>query len=567
MQESAQDVVFTIPELVALIAQYLSPRDTSQWMMTCKTFSRQLEPLFWSHPVVMRTTRDPSSLVRHTHHFRSLIIEHDLWLSFIKDAPPSPSRTTSHGPSVRQGFPRLRKLTVYANRDDVPLTPNFVLALCQSLHLTDLSIQYPFRQEPLFMELILASLATGLPCLQRLLIELEEADPATGFRLLDLCFKHPQLIDLQCDFPMYEERSITDEHGICDPRFATLLKSLQDMDKARQGAGRPTGLHLKSLSLPYIEDGYPKDFLIPFLKLHVPNLERWRIVDMHTLDTVDVQGFKEAIATGCPGLQHLSSHSVYMRRRCNTLINATIRSVTKASLRSYRFKCFSNSRHMSEDSPVIRNLLEHHASTLEEIEFLEFFFMKSEDLQSIFTTCKHLRTLRMEQSDTISSGSSLEFGHVFKEWACRDITVLHLWLNRKVVVPEGWTEDEVVDAAAQTIYSQIGRLFKLEELALGWPNLRRYLNPAEKHRVHDLTLEDGWLDELAGLKELRHFQMNTEYWCCMGQAELDFMGTNWPKLERISFDYVEWETQFALRNHWNQLKKTSHLDMSRITIR
>jgi len=46
MQDSAPRPVVAIPELVAPIAQYLTRRDISQWMMACKTFSRQLEPYF-----------------------------------------------------------------------------------------------------------------------------------------------------------------------------------------------------------------------------------------------------------------------------------------------------------------------------------------------------------------------------------------------------------------------------------------------------------------------------------------------------------------------------------------
>ncbi|KAK3823037.1 MAG: hypothetical protein J3Q66DRAFT_330722 [Benniella sp.] len=553
MQESARDVVFTIPELMALIAQYLSPRDTSQWMMTCKAFSRQLEPLFWSHPVIMRTTRDPSSLVRHTHHFRSLIIEHDLWLSFIKDAPPSPLRTTSHGPSALQGFPRLEKLTVHGHRPNVSLTSNFVPTLRQSPHLTDLSIQYPFRQDPLFMELIVASLATELPCLQRLLIEIERADPAIGFQLLDVCFRHLQLIDLRCDLVMCDDQSLPS--GVYSPRFAALLKTIQDMDKIKEEAGQPTGLRLRSLSLPFMDEGYPKDFLIPLLKWHVPNLERLLIVDVHMPDGEgDIQWLKEAIAA-CPRLQHLSGNWLYWGNEYETTVDTVICSCAGAGLKSFRFECFSG------DDTLIWNLLKYHANTLEDIDFQACHGLTSESIISIVTTCTNLRRLRVEPYD-LNGWTTLGFGHVLTEWICRDITVLHLCLRREVVVPEGRTEDGVVAEAAQRVYSQIGRLVKLEDLTLGC--VEKYRSRGE-NSASDLTLEHGWLAALAGLKRLRLFQMSTDFWSRMGQAEVEFMDANWPRLESVSFGFSNLKEQMLREDHWKWLKeKRPQLDFSSI---
>jgi hypothetical protein len=76
--------------------------------------------------------------------------------------------------------------------------------------------------------------------------------------------------------------------------------------------------------------------------------------------------------------------------------------------------------------------------------------------------------------------------------------------------------------------------------------------------LNDLTLRIGWLGELVGLKELRHFHILTDLWTSMEQAEVELMVTNWPKLERISVDTV-YNDCYALdllsKSHWQWLKE------------
>ncbi|KAF9344820.1 hypothetical protein BGX26_003857 [Mortierella sp. AD094] len=100
-------------------------------------------------------------------------------------------------------------------------------------------------------------------------------------------------------------------------------------------------------------------------------------------------------------------------------------------------------------------------------------------------------------------------------------------------------------------YAQIGRLVNLEKLGLGW-DLCEHITRAEDFEF-DLTLEHGWLAELGGLKELKHFYMATQFWSTMGQAEVEFVDANWPQLERITFgdrNIVTVLTGFLEEPHW-----------------
>ena len=256
---------------------------------------------------------------------------------------------------------------------------------------------------------------------------------------------------------------------------------------------------------------------------------------------------------GCPRLQHLSTDWHDCRDGYGQAINSIIRGSAKADLRSYHGEGLDDDRFIPIDD-ILKSLLECHAGTLEEIGLTDCDIIRSDSLLSVLVCCKDLKALRVIPVFDGQVGITFQDA-TSREWICRDITVLHLWLGRGVVVPEGKTEAEAIDLAAQRVYFQIGRLVKLEELRLG-------CNPSDQASApmgafaKDLTLKHGWLNELAGLKQLRRFQMATDFWSCMGQAEVEFMDTNWPKLESISFDCFRFKNELLRKSHWRWLKKT-----------
>ncbi|KAF9362849.1 hypothetical protein BGX34_005389 [Mortierella sp. NVP85] len=96
-------------------------------------------------------------------------------------------------------------------------------------------------------------------------------------------------------------------------------------------------------------------------------------------------------------------------------------------------------------------------------------------------------------------------------------------------------------------FRQIGRLVRLEALCL---DCDEYDDPECQY---NLTLERGWLGELAGLKELKRLRMGADFWSRMGQTEVEFMHAQWPKLEMITFQtHLE---QFLTSPHWQWLQE------------
>ncbi|KAK3823046.1 MAG: hypothetical protein J3Q66DRAFT_424610 [Benniella sp.] len=501
------------------------------------------------------TPEEPTRLAPYLRHFRSLDAQiSEEFDSIMAHLPKTTLLTTLHAHvalASNVGLPCLKKLSVSSYRRDNP-NPNWILY--HSPNLTDLNIRYHyFEPDSPSKQVFLILLAGLLPRLKRLSVKFSDIKLETAFELLEMCFNHSQLIDLQCDFCCGEYITDPKDFNGYAPRLDALLRSLQDADKAKAEVGQPTGLSLKSLMLPNIWEGYTKDFLVPFLRSHVPNLERFRMPGIHEFTgEPDIQVLAEAISVGCPRLRH-SSYSSWYSEEANheDALIAAIRSCARTGgLKSYIEEGYYEEDY-HETGPVIKELLKHHADTLEEIEFQDCHHIYSESIQSIATACKNLRTLIMHPND--EAVMSLKFDYVPTEWVCRDLAVLHLMLDRDVYVPWPEKKVDVVNRAVKGFFAQVGCLSKLEELTLGCK--RSSTGKAEQLFANDLTLKDGWLAELAGLKKLWHLRMYTDYWSSMGQEEVEFMDTNWPKLEKISFGWYDFDEEVLEEDHWKWLKK------------
>ncbi|KAK3823038.1 MAG: hypothetical protein J3Q66DRAFT_330723 [Benniella sp.] len=567
MEAKAAHLVFAIPELVALIAKSLPPRDITQWMLTCKAFSRQLEPYFWSHLVLTRPLQDPMVLARYRHYFRTLRvdpIDHAILGSLLNGLPPLQNSSLAYEePVPNDGFPHLKELTL-KSMNPRSIDPSFlsrtVEVLYHTPHLTRFTITWDIVEfDQQLSNLFSAALTTQLPHLQSLSISITEMESELGLDIMKACFRHPQLTELLLNSGVVFSPSSDHAYRL---KFDELTESLLDVDKAKTDCFQPAGLLLKTLRLPdMLPMGHPENFLVPFFKSHVPNIERLTVPLVQ--GTFDLQELEKAIAIGCPRLQHLSSvwHACHIGY--GETIISLIRGCAKAGLRSYHGKGLEDNRFIQMDD-ILKSLLEYHAKTLEEIGLSGCNFIKSDSLASVLTCCKNLKTLRMVPALGGHVGITLRDA-VLREWICHDITVLHLWLGREVVVLDRKTEAEAIAQAAQRVYSQIGRLVKLEELRLGYYLSEQASAPMESF-TKDLTLKHGWLNELAGLKQLRRFQMATDYWSCMGQAEVEFMDINWPKLESVSFDSMRFKNELLRKSHWRWLKKTRpQADLSTIS--
>ncbi|KAG0238450.1 hypothetical protein B0O80DRAFT_499806 [Mortierella sp. GBAus27b] len=567
MQVDASHHVFAIPELMALIAEYLSPHEICQWMLTGKTFARQLEPFLWSRLVFTEANQVPMALTRHRHHIQSIQVEEPCVLEHLLDTmangfPPFLKSVHCHAASASDVvFPRLESLDVSMNgrhltinRDGFPFMSRLLTVLIRSPNLTQLAIVgVILEQDPDLFQSFLYAVGAQLPCLERLIVKSNKLGLATGFPLMEACLKLPQLIDLQLDFGMDDYPFRIKEHSDAySPSFSGLLERLHDNNRPKCGGGEPAVSRLKSLMLPEIKKGYPRTFLFPLFSSMIPNVERLVLPKVYEdMDEADQNELEGIITTGCPKLQHLSTLFHWDVCGYYWLINSVLRGC--AGLRSFHGLDFDNLVFSSGLDPVLTVLIQHHARTLVEVELLNCGCVDSEDIQSILTTCNNLRIFRVEPHEGFSVWVSFREA-TLKEWTCCDLTVLQLRLNWMLSVLDGKSNGGIMEDTAQRLYAQIGRLVKLEELGLGHDKSDVTLGSGEAYTT-GLTLDHGWLSELAGLKRLRSFQMGGYFWRSMGQLEVEFMDTNWPRLERIAVACDNLEDEVLILPHWSWLKE------------
>ncbi|KAF9349116.1 hypothetical protein BGX34_002043 [Mortierella sp. NVP85] len=544
--------VLSVPELVVLIAGFLSPYDTSQWMQTCRTAYRQLESTFWSHLNLTASYTDPSALPLYRHHFRTIQVD---WhqtghlAALVEELPLIETRQTNEIELLNLKKLVLRSKAFVVKEAEMDA---FIEILSYTRNLTVLDIPGDVLQHAGSATYFIEKIQEDLPNLQRLVFSIADVEAPVAHHLLKVCFHHPQLVDLQCDFMinmfLYP---IVANGGVFDPRFAALLTFLQDEDKKKADIGKPTGLRLKSLVLPLINGGYPRDFLFPFLRSHVPHLERLDIPLIHR--HYNVQDLKDAILEGCPKLQHIVSNNFLGYEGGQSALFDVVRYCVPLGLRSFRASFHELGFQDVRGRDLVKTLLEYHATTLEQFELFDHGGVTSVQMNSVLVKCRKLREFRIdtfERSIRNPRRAVITYQDAASSvWICHDIKVLYLRLDPIVTVPVADTIQDTVDQEGKETYAQIGRLVKLEELGLGCT--------VSGSAMKDLTLENGWLAELAELKELRHFCMLTNLWASMGQAEIEFMEANWPKLERISIGMEEdsSEVEEFSKPHWQWLKE------------
>ncbi|KAF9360618.1 hypothetical protein BGX34_007672, partial [Mortierella sp. NVP85] len=490
---------------------------------------------------------DPSALPRYRHHFRTIQVD---WhqtghlAALVEELPLTETRQTNEIELFNLKKLVLRSKAFFVEEYEMDA---FVEVLSNCHNLTELDLPGDVLCHNADMVEYFLEKIEQLPNLQRLVLSDANVDAWVAHHLLKVCFKHPQLVDLQCDFTIADFRyPIMPTKDVCDPQFAILLKSLQDADNMRTDAAEPTGLRLKSLMLPLINGGYPQDFLFPFLRSHVPYLERLDMPCVHR--DYDGRDLKDAILEGCPRLQHITANYFLGLGDGRCGINNVIRDCIPMGLRTFRGKCTCNDTNQGECQEVMQSLLDRHATTLEEFELWGCDHIRSIHLHSVLAKCRKLKSFRVTRH--VQQGIAFQDA-LISSWICHDIQQLYLFFDRRFYLsPLCTVTHEAKVREGKEAYAQIGRLIKLEELGLG--------HIMGDFALEDLTLEAGWLGELAGLKELRHFHVLTDLWASMGQAEVEFMVTNWPKLEKISVDthndeyYVH---AMLSKPHWQWLKE------------
>ncbi|KAG0023157.1 hypothetical protein BGZ80_010217 [Entomortierella chlamydospora] len=471
-----------------------------------------------------------------------------------QSSPPYPKRLRGAG-----HFDSLRKISIARvpqNRDDSSKAVRYLLQILNnSRWLTHLELPASILIWDLTRAQQLSDVITSdLPHLEQLSfigsqtpLVLEHVMP-----VLRASFRHPQLkgIEYDCKIVWSGDFKEIDETEL-ESQLNSLLGTRNRVDEGSQVTAIMP--RLRSLILPYCAKGYPPSFLINLFSSHVPNLERVGAFSIRRDQDISSE-LESAIASGCPKLQHILSPTYNFLMYEITSIRAMYRACSNngLGLKSFYARMFSNEDNFENGQNLIETFVEHDSETLEVFDIPYSYAVKSKNLQSILSSCKNLKRY-CGYNDKDGQVAFAFKDIVSKEWVCHDLKELCIQLNRRdrefdhdieedderfkdgIYSPTP-QEFEEMEKMAKDVYSQIGRLSKLEGLAICCDEDDSWDDIGEAFK-HDLTLEKGWLKELAGLKELKHFQMMTDFWSCMGQTEVEFMHEHWPSLERITFGY------------------------------
>ncbi|KAF9360612.1 hypothetical protein BGX34_007666 [Mortierella sp. NVP85] len=573
--------IFNVPELVGHVAQYLSRHNIAQCMATCKAWTPFFEPYLWRDIEPRWNYPAPQALALNRHRIRSLgIASYDFanLHTLAADLPNTPFTEPSQEPRDSTSSPTATGNNIFQNlriiridcgfgnivSDKKSLCLDYILRILnQSPGLLQLSSSYDILGDSFTSnqtQSFLYALAHKLPCLKKLNIhgdgerELqgETVRPEIALEFLRVCLSHPQLANLHCDFVV--DYFTTEEFD----QYNAFSNPMED-DK---NAGTPAqGSTIKSLYPPVTADGYPPNFLYTLLRSCLPNLELFYIPEVNgDIDPSSVDSLRDAVAQGCPKLRHLRC-SWYEEGLMDRVINGIVKGCKQWGLKS--FHCEG----LDDQYRILGTLNENHCETLEDVELTECRHVESDDLVDLFS-CRNLKQVKIQQK--YGGRSAVELQNV--KFKCHDLKELQLTMVQPDMNPvtDAFGEEEEghedilygkrlerfrrwIRCKAEEAYTEIGSLSKLESLSVGCGEKDYRAVIALSHK-RDLTLEHGWLQKLAGLKELKRLRMATNFWSEMGQAEVEFMDAQWPKLERIVFYSLDTKA-IVEKPHWQWLKK------------
>ncbi|KAF8933546.1 hypothetical protein BGZ58_006267 [Dissophora ornata] len=240
-----------------------------------------------------------------------------------------------------------------------------------------------------------------------------------------------------------------------------------------------------------------------------------------------------------------------------------------------------------------------HAGTLEEFTLYRSGFFSSHLIHHLLCRCPRLKEFSIA-NDMWDCGLRLRDVMDDKVWACKGLKTLRLIVCRSIRdIDDGQDEDMPMEddftvdntaaeeahlATADTmetddmgggshcakphrsasdlcaegvrrLYQRIGELSELEILELRYTCLDDR-DPLEEEIERDMTLEGG-LPFLSELKSLRQLLLISDLWSEMGQCEVEFIESNWPRLELVAFglDAKEMDWEGPEFGHWRWLKK------------
>ncbi|KAF9966171.1 hypothetical protein BGZ70_003087 [Mortierella alpina] len=537
MPRSAAHTVLATPELALLVSARLAQSDLAHCISVCKDWSRHFEPILWTTFCLKErpcesliNTALKSALARNLPLIRTLeiAVANDNLLKVLANGSADPSTLCTNLKSITlEDFQHM----------DLDLTSQYLASLFILNHgLTHLRLVFEC-----FDTGAVPIALSRLESLQHLTIysSRECEGNRTILMLLQACLPLPNLAELCIDLDL-----LWDDDAESFGELETIIKAASIARCARH----PSSTKIESLQLPSNRSGTPNP--LPLL-LFESDLLDLVSCEIPWFDAEASMGdIERLIRERCPNLKHV--RLTYLSDTSQYIDDRKVRSVIHgcSGLQSFVSQHFNDEGPNSAPRCIMRDLTSEHSQTLEVLDLTDCSLVYSDDLQEFLTECRQLKQLWVMNSSRKGSNIGISSVHIrTQDWVCMELTKLGLTIDRFPEVEDVFGELEVVgepavdgesekDAitrlhaiAAKSVYTQIGRLEKLEVLALD-----RDTGPYTLGGDYswDLTLSKGWLGEMAGLKRLKTLTLQGVFWSKMGQAEVEFMHEHWPLLREIN---------------------------------
>ncbi|KAF9959991.1 hypothetical protein BGZ72_008190 [Mortierella alpina] len=401
--KTATQRVFAVPELIRLVSGHLTPFDLAQCNSVCKDWSRQFEPIFWTHFHLKR-------------HHQSLD-NASLKAALIRNLP--------HIRTVEMPVANIPLLQVLASDSTTGHSTR-----CTNLKRLDIA-DFGYNQ-----------LCQGALYLAKLL---DLNHRLTHLRLLFNLFEYDGLTELFFDLDLHWD---LDDSNMPD------LKAIIQEASITRFYNNPTATKIKSLRLP--SNWYEKSNPLPLLLLESD------LLDLESCEVpwfdgeTDIGEIEQIVREHCSNLKHLTCPSFEGMRQDSRAVCAFIRGCS--GLQSFSAMHFSDGYKEvpSLDSRgIITELVSRHCHTLEDFALADCHWVFSYDQQAILSHCKQLKRFWV-MSEKHSPYHSIGFDYMdfySRAWVCKELTTLGLTLKGS-----NQHDDEFADLEAE------GREAKGEEV-------------------------------------------------------------------------------------------------------
>lgn len=573
--------MFDYPELVEYLVPYLTPRDIARCAASCKAFAVMFKPYLYRHYSSTYGDRALAPFRRNAHHLRALEFRRssiDDYLEVLAPAVALPDTmlpaVTSVTKSASPTMTNLRRFVLSGshNLDDPLHIPSDTLQSIPGI--LDLNANITHLELRTKVDLLSSAIGTrllnlirgGLPRLQSLILVGSNVVPMVhAVELLKTCLGHPSLSHLQyfSDNQRYygcqdqlvvgglDLGSQTTPDSVIREQSNLLLEILSSPDKTNHHSADPIGYRLKTLALPYIKEGYPRAFLLPLLKSHLPNLER---LEVPVLDGSYEGELEKVIADHCSNLQHVScTLPSYAKTQSSSAIQAVIRGCAKWNrLKSVQITGYNEDNDTDASSGMLETLMKYHSKTLETIEFRGWKRRRGQVFRfdSIVTGCPNLKSFKVLPVN-MWDRHNMSFADMTRvQWASQELKELRLHFAQKHRYLHDQEEAEAELEAGGKVFQEISKLTNLEALSLDFEIHSGY-SPSEWSLGPDHEIK--WLKDLAGLEKLRYLCLPLQYWTEEHMGEL--LDSSWPQLERISCRSLWLDPNLQKDSRWQWLKE------------